>query len=90
MERFLNRPNLIIYLKASTDTLVSRIKSRNRNFEKTISLDYLHRLNIGYDQWIKETNLNTLIIDTNNFNVFKDEKKLNQYFSQIKESLEKK
>ena len=36
MVQFLEPPNVIVYLKASTDTLISRIKSRNRDFEKNI------------------------------------------------------
>ena len=34
MVQFLKTPDLIIYLRASTDTLLSRIKNRDRNFEK--------------------------------------------------------
>ena len=52
MTQFLRKPDLIIYLRASTDTLLSRIKNRNRDFEKDISPEYLHSLNILYDRWI--------------------------------------
>ena len=54
MTQFIDEPNLIIYLKASTDTLISRIESRNREFEKDISSEYIHSLNIYYDQWISK------------------------------------
>ncbi len=37
MTQFLRKPDLIIYLRASTDTLMSRIKNRDRNFERDIS-----------------------------------------------------
>ena len=33
MTRFLDKPDLLVYLRASTDTLISRIKNRNRDFE---------------------------------------------------------
>ena len=56
MVQFLKTPDLIIYLKAETDTLISRIKNRNRNFEKEIDIEYLHTLNIAYDIWINDIN----------------------------------
>tara|TARA_Y100001970_G_C13974468_1_gene719930 strand:- start:632 stop:898 length:267 start_codon:yes stop_codon:yes gene_type:complete len=87
MESFLEKPDLIIYLRASTDTLISRINSRDRSFEKTISLDYLHRLNIGYEQWAKKTKFNVLVLDTDDFNIFNDNRKLDEYLMKIKESL---
>jgi len=74
--KFLKKPDLIIYLKASTDTLISRINNRKRDFEKEISLEYIHSLNIYYNQWISKIPQNrVLIIDTNNFNIFKDHEK---------------
>ena len=72
MVRFLKEPDIIIYLKASTDTLISRIKKRNRDFEKNINPEYLHQLNTSYNNWVKnEKKLNILTIETDNFNVFK-------------------
>ena len=53
MTQFLRKPDLIIYLRASTDTLLSSINNRDRDFERDISSEYLHSLNISYDQWIK-------------------------------------
>ena len=87
MEKLVKKPDLIIYLRASTDTLISRINSRDRSFEKTISLDYLHRLNISYEEWAKKTKFNVLVLDTDNFNIFKDTEKLNDYLDRIKNSL---
>lgn len=49
---FLPPPDLLVYLKASVDTLLSRIHLRGRDFERDISPDYLHRLNVLYDHWI--------------------------------------
>ena len=73
MVQFIEEPNLIIYLKASTETLISRIENRNRDFEKYISSEYIHSLNIYYDQWISKIPKDkVMIIDTNNFNIFKD------------------
>jgi deoxyadenosine/deoxycytidine kinase len=45
-------PDLLIYLKASIPTLVSRIQDRGRDYEGNMSLDYLKRLNERYENWI--------------------------------------
>ena len=88
MTQFLRKPDLIIYLRASTDTLISRIKNRNRDFEKNISPEYLHSLNILYDKWInKISDHNIYIIETDGFNIFKDEKKLDGFIFDIHEML---
>ena len=88
MTQFIKKPDLVIYLKASTDTLLSRIKNRNRDYEKSISSQYLHSLNIYYEKWIKKIeDQNILIIDSDNFNIFEDKKKLNEICIQIKQKL---
>jgi len=46
-------PDLLIYLKASIPTLVNHIQHRGREYEGTISIDYLKRLNERYDTWIE-------------------------------------
>tara|TARA_B100000287_G_scaffold362680_1_gene356088 strand:+ start:132 stop:818 length:687 start_codon:yes stop_codon:yes gene_type:complete len=67
----LRKPDLIIYLKATTDTLLKRIKTRGREYEKSIDLEYLHTLNLTYERWINSLNdIPVLIVDTNDFNVF--------------------
>ena len=89
--KFIRPPDLIIYLKASTDTLLSRIAKRNRDFEKNLDPEYLHSLNIYYDKWISKMNKkNTLILETDNFNIFKDQEKLIQISKQIRNKLDKK
>ncbi|MCD6337168.1 MAG: deoxynucleoside kinase, partial [Candidatus Marinimicrobia bacterium] len=54
MTSYLRPPDLIVYLQASTDSLISRIKKRGRDYEQTLDLEYLHLLNIYYDRWIDE------------------------------------
>ena len=88
MVRFLKKPDIIIYLKASTDTLISRIKKRNRDFEKNINPEYLYQLNTSYNTWVKnEKDLNILTIETDNFNIFKDRDRLNDIYKAIEGSL---
>jgi deoxyadenosine/deoxycytidine kinase len=45
-------PHLLLYLKASTPTLLARIRRRGRAIEAGISADYLHLLNCLYDEWL--------------------------------------
>lgn len=44
------KPNIMIYLQASLDTLISRINNRGRSQEKNISSDYLLQLSLDYEQ----------------------------------------
>lgn len=55
-------PDLLIYLKASIPTLVDHIQSRGRDYEGSISIDYLKRLNERYDNWIKNYTEGKLLI----------------------------
>lgn len=59
-------PDLLIYLRADISTLVSHIQSRGRDYEGSMSLDYLKRLNQRYEEWIESySEGNLLIIDVN-------------------------
>ena len=50
---YLRRPDLIIYLKASPDTLMERIARRGRESERSITREYIERLNRAYDGWME-------------------------------------
>ena len=52
MLRFLPPPDLVIYLRASVSTLLGRISNRGRDYERTISAEYLRGLNNLYETWI--------------------------------------
>lgn len=52
MSKFLQAPDLLIYLRASVPTLIRQIAKRNRDFEQSIRLDYLSNLNDRYEEWI--------------------------------------
>ena len=45
------KPDLVIYLQASTDVLLSRIDHRGLAYEKGIDRDYLERLNEVYSEF---------------------------------------
>lgn len=67
MESFVQGPDLLIYLRSSISNLVDQIHKRGRDYENTISIDYLSRLNERYEAWItKYDKGNLLIIDVDN------------------------
>ncbi|MDO6596256.1 deoxynucleoside kinase [Oceanihabitans sp. 2_MG-2023] len=67
MESFVEGPDLLIYLRSSISNLVSQIHKRGRDYENSISIDYLSRLNERYEAWITGYNKgNLLIIDVDN------------------------
>lgn len=70
MESFIQPPDLLIYLRASIPVLVDQISSRGREYEESIRLDYLKRLNERYEAWIstyEEGKLLVIDVDNNNF-----------------------
>ena len=69
MESFVEGPDLLIYLRSSIPNLVAQIHKRGRDYENTISIDYLSRLNERYEAWIHGYDKgNLLIIDVDNLN----------------------
>ncbi|MBK6609732.1 MAG: deoxynucleoside kinase [Sphingobacteriales bacterium] len=47
-------PDLMIYLRASVPKLVEQIRTRGRDYEENIRIDYLGRLNDYYERWIEQ------------------------------------
>jgi deoxyadenosine/deoxycytidine kinase len=67
MSSFIEAPDLLIYLRANVSTLVSQIASRGRDYEESIRIDYLKKLNERYEDWINNYDLGKLlIIDVDN------------------------
>ena len=66
MSSQVNAPDLLIYLKASVPTLVQHIQQRGRDYESTMSLNYLKPLNDKYEEWINNyTEGKLLVLDVN-------------------------
>jgi len=67
MESFVEGPDLLIYLRSSIPNLVDQIHKRGRDYENSISIDYLSRLNERYEAWIHGYDKGKLlIIDVDN------------------------
>lgn len=87
MVYFLPRPDLIIYLKASVRTLMSRIKQRGREYEQTISPDYIEYLNHAYERWMKEAREHgsVLTINADEVDFLKENDKFEELILKIRE-----
>ena len=62
MESLIQGPDLLIYLRSSIPNLVNKIHKRGREYESSISIDYLSRLNERYEAWITSYDDSKLII----------------------------
>ena len=62
MSSLIKPPDLILYLRASVPTLVNQIQKRGRDYESSISIDYLKRLNERYEAWIETYDLGKVLI----------------------------
>lgn len=63
MMSMVRQPDLLIYLKSSVPHLVSQIQKRGREYEKSISIEYLNNLNERYDEWIGSYQGKVLVIE---------------------------
>jgi len=89
MTSYLSPPTLTIFLKRSLPKLVERIKLRGRDYEQSISIDYLERLNKYYDDWFSSYNLGkSLLVDTDDLDFLENENHFNRLLERIKDSIE--
>jgi len=84
MTSYLKAPDLLIYLRASVPTLVRHIQSRGREFETTIRIEYLERLNDHYENWIERYDLGPkLYIDVDTLDFVNDDDDRTEVLRQI-------
>ncbi len=84
MEKLVSPPDLLIYLRANIQTLVGQIHKRGRDYENTISIDYLSRLNERYEAWISTyTKGKLLIIDVDNLDIVENPEDLGSIIDRI-------
>lgn len=84
MESLVEAPDLLIYLRSSIPNLVSQIHKRGRDYENSISIDYLSRLNERYEAWIhgyKKGRL--LVIDVDDLDFVENKEDLGGIISKI-------
>jgi deoxyadenosine/deoxycytidine kinase len=62
MEGTVQSPDLLIYLRSSIPNLVSQIHKRGREYENSISIEYLSRLNERYEAWVHKYDKGELLV----------------------------
>jgi deoxyadenosine/deoxycytidine kinase len=62
LTEFLPPPDVVVYLRASVDTLLERIRKRGREFEQDIAPAYLGQLNGLYEDWLDRFTLSPVLI----------------------------
>lgn len=81
-------PDLLIYMKASIPTLVDNIQKRGREYEDSIRLDYLKKLNEFYNSWIGNYNMGRLlVIDCDKLNFVDNKEDLAEIYNKVQAEL---
>ena len=88
MEENVDAPDLLIYIRRSIPNLVSQIHKRGRDYENSISIDYLSRLNERYEAWIHNYKKGQLlIIDIDNLDFVENKNDLDKIINLIDEKI---
>ena len=87
MESFVKPPDLLIYLRSTVPNLVNQIQSRGRNYEESIRIDYLNRLNERYEAFFSDYKHNFVVIETDNLNYEKREEDFEKVIQIINKNL---
>ena len=88
MTSYLDPPSLLVYLRASVPTLVNHIQQRGREYESTIRIDYLERLQGHYEEWIEDYDRGPkLIIDIDELDFVNEQKDQRAVLNQIESRL---
>jgi deoxyguanosine kinase len=85
----IQKPDLLVYLQASTDTLMQRIALRDRPYERQMERSYIHELNLAYEDFFSKPFDHTpvLTINTNDLNIIQNPEHLKWMENRIRQSL---
>jgi deoxyguanosine kinase len=83
------KPDLLVYLQATTDVLMQRITLRDRSYERQMERDYIDELNRAYEDFFSKPFDHTpvLKIDTNGLNIVQNTEHLKQVENRIRETM---
>ena len=88
LNSFVKDPDLLIYLRSGIPNLVDQIHKRGRDYENTISIEYLSRLNERYEAWIQSYDKsNLLVIEVDDIDFVKNPNDFNVITKLIDEKL---
>ncbi len=89
MTEYLHPPDLLIYLRAGMPTLLRQISLRGRDFEQSISREYLEQLNRHYERWISHyTKGKVLIIESDNLDYVNRKEDFDRVMAMVSEGLQ--
>jgi deoxyadenosine/deoxycytidine kinase len=84
MESMVQGPDMLIYLRSSIPNLVNKIHKRGREYENSISIEYLSRLNERYEAWISTYQKGKLlIVDVDEIDFVENKEDLSQIIYKI-------
>ena len=85
----IQKPDLLVYLQATTDTLMQRIAQRDRPYERQMERSYINDLNNAYEEFFSKPIDHTpvLIIDSNKLHVVQNPEDLKSVEDRIRQSL---
>lgn len=83
------KPDLLVYLRASTDTLMQRIAFRDRSYERQMERAYIRELNDAYEEFFSKPYDHTLVlkIDTNDLDIIRNTEHLQMIENRIRQTL---
>ena len=81
-------PDLLVFLKADTETLMNRITARDRPYERNMEAAYIDRLRVAYERFFGEyTAAPVLIVDTNDLDIVRNPEDREEVFARIRGAL---
>lgn len=84
MESTIKGPDMLIYLRSSIPNLVNKIHKRGREYENSISIEYLSRLNERYEAWVSTYDKgNLLIVDVDGLDFVENKEDLGKIIEKI-------
>jgi len=83
-------PDLMVYLRAETDVLMQRIAMRDRPYERTMQRNYIHELNLAYDDYFQNQTHKSkvLILDCNELDFVRNPDQLEWIENRVRQVLQ--
>ena len=90
MESQIKGPDLLIYLRSNIPNLVNKIHKRGREYENSISIDYLSRLNERYEAWTSTYDKGNIIkIDVDELDFVENKEDLKLIIAKVDDEIKK-
>lgn len=89
LSRQVARPDLVVYLTASVDTLMARIYRRDRSFERSMARTYIEQLSQAYARFFDSyTESPLLMIETDKLDLVQDAEAQDEVIERITVALD--